>query len=112
VARLDPVIANRARRAIQVLAAEASVEAAYVFGSQVEASADDWSDIDIAAFVLGVEEWDIERRAIAAARTQRSAGDDIELHLFPAFMHTEAPPASFAAYVKRHGVRLTLSPPT
>ena len=110
MARLDPVIAYRARKAISVLEDEAQVEAAYVFGSQVYGSADDWSDIDIAVFVVGVEKWDIERRAIAAARTQRIAGDDIEVHLFPAFLHTSAPSASFAAYVRRHGVRLTTSP--
>lgn len=106
MARLDPVIAERARRAVRSLAEEARVEAAFVFGSRVDGTPDQWSDIDIAAFVQGLEEWDIERRAQASARVQGIAGDDIELHLFPAVHFKSAPKASFAAYVQRMGVQI------
>jgi len=109
MARLDPVIAAKALKAIGALGSEATVRGAYVFGSQVEDRADRWSDIDVAAFVDGVEHWDVERRAMASARAQRVAGDDVELHFFPA-AHLEHPPlASFAAYVQKTGVILELS---
>ncbi|MDD5308668.1 MAG: nucleotidyltransferase domain-containing protein [Deltaproteobacteria bacterium] len=107
--RVDTVTAARARRAIDVLSGEAVVRAAYIFGSQAEGTADEWSDIDLAAFVEGVESWDIERRALAAVRMQKIAGDDMELHLFPAASLSNPEPASFVAYILRCGARVELS---
>lgn len=39
------------------------VRAAYVFGSHVGGTADAWSDIDVAAFIEGLEHWDIRKHA-------------------------------------------------
>ena len=106
MAVLDAVIERRAREAVRVLSRQADIRAAYVFGSRVSGGAHPLSDIDIAAFVEGLEQWDLRRRARAAARVQKEAGDDVEVHFFRAEDLTDPPAASFAGYVLRHGVRI------
>ncbi|HDP34364.1 MAG TPA: nucleotidyltransferase domain-containing protein, partial [Candidatus Hydrogenedentes bacterium] len=81
---------------------------AYVFGSQVEGRADAWSDIDVAVFLDGAESWDMQRRAQTMFQVQKGAGLDVEAHLFPSSMLVHPEPASFAAYVIKHGVPLSL----
>lgn len=103
---LDDVRAD-ALKALRVLERHARVAAAYLFGSHVDGEADADSDIDLAAFIEGADAWDIRERARVVCLVQREAGDHVELHLFPATALTDAEPASFAAYVQRHGTRLT-----
>lgn len=98
--RLDATLAACARRA--------GVVAAYFFGSRAEGRADEWSDYDIALFVEGAEEWDMVRKARFCAAVQEQAGDDMELHVFPASQHAAPHPASFAAWVKKEGVALAV----
>ncbi len=50
---LDPVIESRALAAVKVLSALSVVRAAYLFGSHVEGTPDEWSDIDVAVFMDG-----------------------------------------------------------
>ena len=104
MAILDAMIEQRVRRAIDVLARQARVRATYVFGSQVERAAGLFSDVDIAVFVEGLEDWDIRRRARTAALVQKQAGDDLELHFFPAKVLENPPVASFAAHILRNGI--------
>jgi len=106
MARLSPVIKKRAADAVQVLAPHAKVCAVYVFGSHVDGTPDAYSDIDLAVFVQGIEGWDIFRRADITALVQREVGDDIELHYFPVQSLESPDPASFAAYVLGHGLRI------
>ena len=103
MAVIDAVIRERAHAAVRVLAQRARVRAAYLFGSQVEGKADRWSDIDIAAFIEGAEQWDLRQRVRASAEAQRQVGNDVELHFFPVEYLEHAPPGSFAEYVLRHG---------
>jgi len=88
------------------LAREGVVRAAYIFGSYAEGRADEWSDLDVAAFMDGVENWDMQRCARAMGRVMEEAGSDVEAHLFPASVLENAPRASFAEYVLRHGIRI------
>jgi len=106
MAQIDIAIEERARAAVACLSRLAPVTAAYLFGSQVEGRADRWSDIDLAVFIEGSEAWDLHDRARIAAQVQREAGDDIELHFFPAEALQHHHSASFAAWVLHHGVRL------
>ncbi len=106
MAQLDIAIEERARAAVVSLSRYARVTAAYLFGSQVEGRADRWSDIDLAVFVEGVEAWSLPDRARIAAQVQKEAGDDIELHFFPAKAVQHHHNASFAAWVLQHGLRL------
>ncbi len=106
MALVDAVITDRAMEAVRVIEEWGHVRAAYLFGSHVQGTADQWSDIDIAAFVEGAEEWDFERLSRACGAVQRRAGLDIEMHIFPASSYEDPPRASFAQYVLQHGTQL------
>jgi len=108
MAVVDAVIADRAAEAVRVIGQWGRVRAAYLFGSQVQGTADQWSDIDIAAFVEGAEEWDFERLSRACGAAQRRAGLDIEMHIFPASSYENPLRASFAQYILQHGTRLDI----
>lgn len=109
MAVIDDLILRRARAALAVIARQACVRAAFLFGSYVEGKPDEFSDIDIAAFVEGAGQWDLERHVCAGVEARREAGYDIELHFFAAELLDNAPKASFAAYVQSHGVPIETS---
>ncbi len=106
MARVKDSIELRSRQAASILSRCTKVAAVYVFGSQVEGKADVWSDIDLAVFLENAGSLDIFDRARLSANIQKEAGDDIELHFFSAKSLNEPDPASFAAYVKHHGVQI------
>jgi predicted nucleotidyltransferase len=99
MAAITAEVERRARAAAQALGRQGVVRALYVFGSQVNGQADRWSDIDLAAFMDGVESWDLWRRTRVIVDVQREAGYDIEPHLFSAALLT-------GAGVQLHGVRV------
>ena len=103
---LNDLVKKRACQAVDVVARRTPVRAAFVFGSQAAGTAHEWSDIDVAAFIENAHELGLKDRIRLGAETRERAGDDIEIHLFPAQSLTDAHPASFAAYVIRHGVRI------
>jgi predicted nucleotidyltransferase len=103
---LDAQVERRALAAARALQKMGGLRRVYVFGSHVEGRATRWSDIDLAAFVDGVETWDLRRRAQVMARIQREAGLDVETHLFPASALAMPDRASFAAYVIQNGLRV------
>lgn len=92
--------------ALLALSRRAKPVAAYLFGSRAEGKAGPWSDYDLAVFIDGVENWDFIGIARLCAVIQKEAGDYIELHVFPAKALVSPEPASFAAFVIRHGIRL------
>ena len=100
---LDARVEGRALAATRTLARLGIVRAAYVFGSQVEGKPHLWSDIDVAAFMEGVEHWDIQKRARAMALVMEEAGSDVEAHLFPILALENPEPGGFAEYVLQHG---------
>jgi predicted nucleotidyltransferase len=96
------------RAALQSLSRRARPVAAYLFGSRVGGRVDKWSDYDLAVFIEGAEDWDMPGLVRFCAAIQKEAGDDIELHVFPAYQAFSPEPASFAAYIIAHGIRLPL----
>ena len=104
VADVDAVVRDRARDAVLALCRHTKVVAAYMFGSHVEGTPRTHSDIDIAVFVEGPEDWDIFHRAEVNAAVHQEAGDDVELHYFRASALSHPAPAGFVAYVIHHGV--------
>jgi len=106
VAEIDVIDPSRIEKALALAAKRGPVVASYVFGSQAEGTADSLSDVDLAIFVQGAESWGLEERVEAIVEIQRLAGDDIDVHFFPATQHANPAPASFAAYVMQHGVPL------
>lgn len=108
MAFVDEVIEAKARQALEVLNRNVKVVAAYLFGSRVTGKTDQWSDIDLAIFADGIERWDLRDRARAAVQVQKEAGDDVEVHFFPArVLHEkERDSAGFAAWILSHGVEI------
>ena len=94
MASLDAEVRRQALAAAQVLRRMTPVRAVYVFGSRVEGDAHQWSDIDVALFLDGIDDWDLSRRAQVMFQVQKEAGLDVE--------------GSFAAYIVAHGIRLPL----
>lgn len=106
--QLNEIIQKKAESALVAISNLTVVAKAYLFGSQADGTADQWSDIDLAVFVDGAESWDIHKRARLIARVQKEAGDDIEVHFIPARTLQENDKAGFAAWVLTHGVELPL----
>jgi predicted nucleotidyltransferase len=103
---VDTAIESRALAAVEVLSRLSAVRAAYLFGSHVEGTPDSWSDIDVAVFMEGVEQWDVHQRAKAMALVMQEAGSDVEAHLFPVLALDNPARGSFAEYILRHGIRI------
>ena len=99
MAVLNAEIERRAAEAAKALARRGTVIAAYVFGSHPAGRANEWSDIDVAAFMEGVESWDLWHRTQIIVQVQKEVGYDIELHLFPASSLQNPQAGSFAADV-------------
>ena len=103
---VDTAIESRAQAAVRVLSCLGVVRAAYLFGSHVEGTPDQWSDIDVAVFMEGVEHWDIHQRAEAMALVMETVGSDVETHLFPVSDLDNPPQGGFAKYILHHGIRI------
>ena len=101
---LNVEIKNKALLAAGVLSRLGVVRAAYVFGSWAEGRADSWSDIDVAAFMEGIDNWDLQRRAEVMALVMKEAGYEVEAHLFPASALEHPERGGFAEYIVQHGV--------
>ena len=106
MADLDDKVKSRALAAANALAREGRVLAAYVFGSHAEGRADKWSDIDLAAFMEGVESWDPWNRAKVIVKVQKEVGFDIETHILSAASLENPEAGSFASNILNHGVRI------
>ncbi len=103
---LDAGVKDKASAAVRILSRFGTVSAAYLFGSQVDGTADEWSDIDVAVFLDGVENWDIQRNTRAMVMVMEEVGDDVEAHLFPASSLEHPGRGSFVEYILSHGVRV------
>jgi len=106
MAPLDADVKQRALAARQTLARFGTVRAVYVFGSRVSGSADQWSDIDVAAFMDGIDNWDLQRRARAMTQVQQEAGLNVEAHIFPDTARRHPQRGSFAEHILKHGVHI------
>ena len=103
---VDTAIEGRALAAVKVLSGLGVVRSAYLFGSHVEGTPDQWSDIDVAVFMEGVEHWDIHQRAEVMALVMEKVGSEVEAHLFPVSDLDNPPRGGFAKYVPHHGIRI------
>ena len=106
--QIDDGVKIKIRSALASVSSFAGINKAYLFGSQADGTADEWSDIDLAVFAEGAEKWDMHKRARMMSRVQKEAGDDIEVHFIPAKALQENDKASFAAWVISHGIELPL----
>ncbi len=104
MAQVSTDVMSRALHAIHILRRHCDVARAYLFGSHVWGTPDEWSDIDVAAFVKDLESWDLRREVRTTVDVQREVGDRVELHLFPASVLPNPEPASFSELILRKGV--------
>jgi predicted nucleotidyltransferase len=111
VALTDAVIEERAKLAVRALSRAAKVRMAYLFGSHLEGTADQYSDIDLGVFVEGLENWDLPKMVQISAAVQKEVGDDVELHYFTARQFSNPQRGSFAAFVIRHGKPIKIDNP-
>ncbi len=103
---IDKSIEEKTKKAIRIVSRFARVISAYLFGSQALGTADEWSDIDVAVFVEGLDSWNLHERARISVIVQKEAGDDVEVHFLPSHTLTERDPASFAQWVLSNGVKI------
>ena len=103
---LSQSVRAQVQKAVDVLARRQKISAVYIFGSQVNGTANKWSDIDVAVFMDGIEKLDIRDRARLTASAQKEAGDELEVHFFRRESLEHPIPASFAQFVLTTGVRL------
>lgn len=96
-------VTNIAERAVVLLQAHVPVTRAYLFGSYVEGTAREDSDIDIAAFSPAVDTMDLKARVHLAVEVEREIGDPVELHLFGKKDLDEARPSNFFGYLLKRG---------
>jgi len=96
-------IQKRAVRALALLDSEISVVRGYLFGSYVDGEADEYSDVDIAAFIDAGEKLILRRKVQLMSLVQQNVGDDIEVHLFPASALEGADTATFTSFIVRKG---------
>jgi predicted nucleotidyltransferase len=107
MAQLNAIIDKKIKAALASVAGFARVDKAFLFGSQIEGTADQWSDIDLAIFTEDVETWDIHKRARFMAQVQKESGDDVEVHFISSKALLENDKAGFASWVISHGIELT-----
>ncbi len=100
---------RRIHRVISALKDLLPVEDVYLFGSQAQGEADEFSDIDLAVFSSQVSHMSLTERAHVAATVQKQFGDDLDVHLLPYAAESALDPASFSAWVRQHGIRVTES---
>lgn len=106
MATLHVALEKVAEEAAAVVSRFTQVRQVMLFGSQVNGNATEWSDIDVALFISDHAAWDLEKRVKVSSAVMRELGSDVEVHFFPAEALVECDPASFSAWVLKHGVKV------
>lgn len=104
--QIDQGVRGRVETALVVVAQFGTIVETYLFGAHVDGTAQPGSDIDLAVFVEDLASWDPMDQIEMAAKVQRQAGEDIEVHLLPAASLHQADDAGFAAWVLTQGVKV------
>lgn len=95
-----------ARQALNALSKELRISAAILFGSYVEGTPHEGSDIDLAVFTPETSRLKVADKARLQLQLQRQCANDLELHLYPEKALAEARPTNFVGYLLAHGKRL------
>lgn len=99
-------IKKKALAAVDALQRRGTVRAAFLFGSQITGEADEWSDIDVAAFMDEAATWDYFTKVDVIVKMMREVGDDVEPHIFESSQFEKPESASFAADIIQRGIRI------
>lgn len=95
-----------ASKTVLLLKNRIPVRSAYLFGSYTQGTANDDSDIDIAAFSPAVDNMDLEAKIDLIARVQKEADAEVEIHLFPEHCLKEARTTNFYGYILSTGIKI------
>jgi predicted nucleotidyltransferase len=95
-----------AERALATLDREIPIAAAFLFGSYVEGSAHEGSDIDLAVFTPESSRLKIDEKSRLQLLLQHHCAPDLELHLYSAEALDRARRTNFYGYLLEHGQRL------
>lgn len=93
-------------RSLDYLAERIDIAAAYVFGSYVDGTPDEYSDNDLAVFSVDVVRMSLQDRLGLFGEVQKSTGNRVELHLYPAAALANARPTNSYGYLIEHGRRV------
>jgi len=100
---IDEIIDN----ALNDLGEEISFDAVYLFGSYLDGSPHESSDVDLAVYTDAVNGLRIQERARLWSRLQIAVGDwPIELHLYPTSELENPDPRTFPGWVALNGKRV------
>lgn len=98
------------QEAISLLKERFTVEAVYLFGSQLTGKTDEWSDIDVAAFAQGVDELTLDKKVEAIVDVQMKMKSPlnfrVEIHLWDSSRLKEARPSNIYGHVIETGSRI------
>jgi predicted nucleotidyltransferase len=103
---INDSIRKKALAAVDALSKQGTVRAAFLFGSHVQGRANEWSDIDVAAFMDEAGSWDPFFKIDMIIKVQREIGYDVEPHIFESSQFEKPEAASFAADIIQRGVRI------
>ena len=95
-----------AKRAVEEARRHIPVADAVIFGSYVDGTPHEYSDIDLAIFTPAADTWSLRTR-LAVNRAIRKAVDfAVEVHFFGTEAKRNARPTNFAGYILEHGKRI------
>ena len=106
MARNPDEVARIARQALDALSKELEISAAILFGSYVESTPHESSDIDLAVFTPEESRLKLTEKARLQLHVQRQCASDLELHQYPDRALAEARPTNFCGYLLTHDKRL------
>ena len=93
-------------KGLEYLRSRISIEAAYLFGSQVTGETHADSDIDLAVFSPDASQMTLDQRIRLRADLAVDCDSRLELHLYSSRALANARPSNFAGYIVAHGKRL------
>lgn len=106
MARRADEVRRIVRQTVRLLKQHIDVQKAYLFGSYVDGTATETSDIDIAIFSPSLAKLDLEKKMEILARVQMNIGAEVEIHLFPTKTLAHARPSNFVGYIVDHGKKI------
>ncbi len=103
MARKAEEVASVISRKVALVRSRIPVSKAFLFGSYLEGTADEHSDIDIAVFSPVVDDLSFREKVDLIVQIERQVRDSIDLHLFGAKSLADARPTNFFGYLVAHG---------
>ncbi len=95
-----------AKRAVEEARKHIPVADAMIFGSQVDGTAHEWSDIDVAIFTPAAETWDVDTWLAVNRSIRKAMKFAVELHFFRARDLEGRPPSTFVGHILKTGKRV------